>query len=289
MMETAIGKIHHYSTTVRVKRTRGRRKRMKRNPRRKGKVLTCQAVMVYAATAKRSSMTTFDTDSGDVGIDNRASGCFSHVITDFIGPMRDCNRVVKGFGGSRTSNVKMGMLKWSWEDDKGIKTTHLIPNSYYSQVGGVRLLSPQHFAQESSKKGEVVWSRTSAKDITLHWGTDKVKTVPLDRRNNVATFHLSPGYETFNAYCMQADASEDADPKEAVWEKEESDNRDIVHAIRRERAWMPYRPIAYGTEGRRLDQISHLESKQMNLEGELLQLHCNMSHIHPDRLRMMAK
>ena len=288
-MEIAISKIHHYSTTVRVKRNRGRRRRMKTSPKRKGKVLTCQAVMVYAATAKRSSMATFDTDSGEVGIDNRASGCFSHVITDFIGPMRDCNRVVKGFGGSRTSNVKMGTLKWSWEDDKGIKTTHLIPNSYYSQVGGVRLLSPQHFAQELGKKGAVAGSRTSAKDIALHWGTDEVKTVPLDRRNNVATFHLSPGYEAFNAYCMQSEADEDTGPKGSAWDDEESDNRDIVHAVKRERDWMPYRPIAYDTEGRRLDQMSHMESKRMNLEGEMLQLHCNMGHIHPDRLKLMAR
>lgn len=82
-----------------------------------------------------------------IGIDNRASGCFSHEVSNFVGQLRECNRVVKGFGASSTSNIKMGTLKWSWLDDDGKIHTHLIPNSYYSKAGGVRLLSPQYFSQ----------------------------------------------------------------------------------------------------------------------------------------------
>ena len=149
-VEAAVDRMHNYSTKVKTNRKR-----------------------------RRMANSTFDTDSGTVGIDNRASGCFSHVIDDFVGPVRDCNRIVKGFGGSKTSNVKIGTLKWSWEDDKGLKTTHLIPNSYYSQLGGVRLLSPQHFAQVSSNKGPRAGSKTTAKDITLYWGEGATKTVSL--------------------------------------------------------------------------------------------------------------
>ena len=54
-----------------------------------------------------------DTDSYAIGIDNRASGSFYHVSTDYVGPLRDSNRIVKGFGGSKTSSVKIGTLKWT--------------------------------------------------------------------------------------------------------------------------------------------------------------------------------
>ena len=49
--------------------------------------------------------------------------------------------VIKGFGGSRMTNVKSGTLRWKWEDDLGVTNTFLIPNSYYIPDGHVRLLS----------------------------------------------------------------------------------------------------------------------------------------------------
>ena len=72
-------------------------------------------------------------------------------MTDFIGELVDCNRTIKGFGGTRTTKTKMGTIKWSWLDDEGMVTTHRIPNSYYAPEGGVRLLSPQHLAQASKE------------------------------------------------------------------------------------------------------------------------------------------
>ena len=42
--------------------------------------------------------TRFDTDSGRVGIDNRASACISHDISDFVGSLKKVNRAIKGFG-----------------------------------------------------------------------------------------------------------------------------------------------------------------------------------------------
>ena len=101
------------------------------SPRRR-KVM-CSAVMVYAATAKRQNITPFDTDTAMIGVDNRTSGLFSHVASDFVGDLRECHMTVKGFGGTSTSNVKMGTLKWSWIDDMGKMHTHYISDSYYSK------------------------------------------------------------------------------------------------------------------------------------------------------------
>jgi hypothetical protein len=53
------------------------------------------------------------TDSEIVGIDNRCTACISHDPNDFEGDLEPSNRVVKGFGGSRTRNVKSGTIRWS--------------------------------------------------------------------------------------------------------------------------------------------------------------------------------
>ena len=89
----------------------------------------------------------FDTDSAPVGIDNRCSGCISHQIDDFEGEVVDCNWAIKGFGGTQTTNVKMGTLIWKWLDDDRNKHKFWIPKSYYVPDGKVRLLSPQHWAK----------------------------------------------------------------------------------------------------------------------------------------------
>ena len=291
-VENAVDKMHEYSTTIKVQRTK-RKHRVRGRPRRKGRRLTCHAVMVFSAAAKSASITTFDTDSGEVGIDNRASGCFSHMINDFVGPMRDCNKVVKGFGGSRTSNVKMGTLKWSWDDDRGIKTTHLIPNSYYSKAGGVRLLSPQHFAQESQKEDPSAGSRTTARDVVLTWGNGSIKTVPLDRKSNVATFHLSPGYDRFNTFCVQAhiETDQDDNPIQTQWQNEQLDHRDAYHTETPIRSWPVTGMNRFNLEGERriADAYGNGDDRKRSSESELLQIHYNMGHIHPDRLKLMAK
>ena len=78
--------------------------------------------------------TKFDTDSETIGVDNRCSGCISHMKSDFIGELKQTNKVVKGFAGSRTTNVKIGTLGWSWNDDQGLKHTFHIPDSYYIRM-----------------------------------------------------------------------------------------------------------------------------------------------------------
>ena len=81
-------------------------------------------VMVLLATTAAQNHASFDTDSAPVGVDIRFSGCISHVVTDFIGELVDCNRTIKGFGGIRKTNIKMGTIKWSCFDDKGMVTAH---------------------------------------------------------------------------------------------------------------------------------------------------------------------
>ena len=106
--------------------------------------LVHHAVAMQASKGKHSIETCFDTDSASIGLDNRASACISHQSADFVGPLRESNRVIKSFGGGKTKSPMIGTLKWKWLDDDGKEHVAIIPNSYYVPEGKVRLLSPQH-------------------------------------------------------------------------------------------------------------------------------------------------
>ena len=77
--------------------------------------------MQVNATIAREREVHFDTDSAHVGEDNRCTACISHIADDFEpGTLqRPCNRMVKGFGGLRVTNVQVRTLLWRWEDNQG--------------------------------------------------------------------------------------------------------------------------------------------------------------------------
>ena len=105
--------------------------------------LACPAKQI----ASQERIVKFDTDARPIRVDNRCSTCISPYIEDFIGPLKDTNKTIKGFAGARTNNPKIGTLHWQWSDDSGKMHTFEIPNSYYVPECELRLLSPQHWAQ----------------------------------------------------------------------------------------------------------------------------------------------
>ena len=112
------------------------------------------AIAMSAATPHPTTATRFDTDSGPVGIDNRCTACISHQIEDFSDVPQATNRVIKGVGGAKLSNVMSGTIVWKWEDDNGQVHTHRIPGSYYAPQANVRLLSPQNWMQRTMSPQE---------------------------------------------------------------------------------------------------------------------------------------
>ena len=80
----------------------------------------------------------------------------------------------------------------------------IIPNSLYDENGS-RLLSPQHWAQERNGKDrrDGAGAITTGNTVTLFWDSHKhTKTVPIKKRgNNVASFRMSNGYKSYQAYC----------------------------------------------------------------------------------------
>ena len=71
----------------------------------------------------------WDADSAVVGIDNRCTVCISHEAQYFIVELKDSNRAIKGFGGTKQCNVRKGTIKWHWEDINGKIHKFVIPNS----------------------------------------------------------------------------------------------------------------------------------------------------------------
>jgi hypothetical protein len=174
-------------------------------------VYASPALALNAKTAVASERRVrFDTDSGEIGVDNRCTACISHDPADFEPhSLKPTNRVVKGFAGSVTANVQVGTLVWTWENDEGVTTTFRIPDSYYVPSGSVRLLSPQHWAQtqgQSRQDRTMFTEHTDGLQCILTWDQGRSRrTIPLSRGSNVATFSLAPGYSDFQAFCLEAD------------------------------------------------------------------------------------
>ena len=170
MLNDALTKLERWVNTWHVKRKYKRppwaaRRRFKLvdmtapkwiKKRRFKKLMAMAMIMAMSGTTaiSESECGPFDSDSNLIGIDNRCSGCITHVRTDIPGELRPCDRVIKGFGGTKITRVWQGTIHWSWDDDLGQTHKMVIPNAYYVPDGHIRLLSPQHWAQTRMKASD---------------------------------------------------------------------------------------------------------------------------------------
>ena len=69
----------------------------------------------------------FNANAELIGVYNRESGCMSHCIDDFEGPVQQTNHLMKGFSGTKTWNVSKGTIVWKWQDDQGQELKFIIP------------------------------------------------------------------------------------------------------------------------------------------------------------------
>ena len=167
--------------------------------------LACPAKQI----ASKERTIKFNTNAKPIGVDNRCSTCISPYVEDFIGPLQDTNKTIKGFTGAQTHNPKTGTLCWQWLDDKGRMHTFKIPNSYYVPECEQRLLSPQHWAQtRSASNRATTHCITLVLNVYLRWTKgDEIYelTLPLNKRgSNVGTLYSHPGYNKYNLFCQAA-------------------------------------------------------------------------------------
>lgn len=167
-------------------------------------LLAWEVILAMESKTNKSERTgILDTDSRAIGIDNRCSAYLSGYTDDFIGELTPTDKIIKGFGGTQTTNVSRGTALIRLEDDTGRIHTFKLPNSYYVPGCNVRLLSPQHWSQQLRRQRQgPAYSTTTGTEVTL---TAKgfTKTIPLDPSTNVATCRSAPGYDRFVAFCVE--------------------------------------------------------------------------------------
>ena len=138
--------------------------------------------------ASKERIVKLDTNAKPIEVDNRCSACILPYIKDFIGPLEDTNKTIKGFAGAQANNPKTGTLHWQWSDDSGRMHTFEIPMSYYVTECELRLLSPQHWAQtRSHAKRSTTCCITTSINVYLRWtkGDENYElTLPLNKRGS---------------------------------------------------------------------------------------------------------
>ena len=61
----------------------------------------------------------FDANSDEIGIDNRASYSMSHQKEDFGGEIKMTNQRIRGIAGTLLTRIGYGTLLWKIEEDTG--------------------------------------------------------------------------------------------------------------------------------------------------------------------------
>jgi hypothetical protein len=191
-----------------TKKDKGRH-RITNSPSRKVRYKFKSKILYALASTYRRGTVPYDSDSDVIGIDNRCSGCISHVRSDFKNTLKPTDNVIRGFGGNDVMRVQEGTLYWTWDDDKGIPHEMVIPKSYYVPKGKMCLLSPQHWAQTQKGKDKCsgAGADTNGTEVILYWNNKaNCRTVPINTEgDNVATFNMSNGYTKYLAYSAKAE------------------------------------------------------------------------------------
>jgi hypothetical protein len=148
----------------------------------------------------------FDTDSYPIKVDNCCTQTISGYKEDFIPhtlrPIH--NKQVRGFGDTITKITHQGTIVWQMLDDLEGKHDIVVPNSYYVPNCGIRLLSPQHWAQERKDnltKLDGTICITYHDRIVLKWQQQNyTKTLHIDpNKYNVAKIWTSGGYTSITS------------------------------------------------------------------------------------------
>jgi hypothetical protein len=177
------------------------------------RIAAMSAIMAMsAARIKPRMIARFDSDSRPIRIDNCASFCISNEKKDFVSPLRPLNRKLKGIGGT-LNNIQSGTIQWAIEDDMGRTHQIRIPNSLYVPESPSRLLSPQHWAQESNDvlpNPRGTWCATYRDSVVLHWNQRQfTRTLALDRNSsNVATLYTASSYNMYSMFCTECDGDD---------------------------------------------------------------------------------
>ena len=272
-------------------------------------ILTRQVLLALETMMNKvERLAVIDSDSRILGIDNRASAYLSGFIEDFVGELHPTTRVIKGFMDARATNVSTGTAKIRLESDSGKVQDFVLHNSYYVPGCGVRLFSPQHWAQQLKRQRRGPAQSTTYHDRVVLTTKDFVKTIPLDPATNVATCRTAPGYSKFVAFCLEAgfdddesdnvlayDAQvisddEDDDPADfsTLNDNVSDDNLNVNNTLDMVDNLLGPTSTPSPTSHRIVDE-TEVERDERKLETELLAYHLRFAHVSFRKLQIMAR
>ena len=131
----------------------------------------------------------FDTNGFSSVIYNRCSVTMSYSKKDFMGPLKTLWCVINRVEGQKLNRIYEFIIPSTIHDDSSHPHWVEIPNSLYVLIGREQLISPQHWAQNSTwaNAGSTTMDGTQYVThydwATLIWGGGKfVCTIPLEKR-----------------------------------------------------------------------------------------------------------
>jgi hypothetical protein len=142
---------------------------------------------------------------------------------------------VKGFNGT-TSSTRVGTVIWNILDDSGHRRTLRIRNTYYVPACPMRILSPQHYSQQT-KDLRGTYSTNYGDHVLIVWNKGKHRvTMSLSPTTNVGILRSAPGHAIFSSlvntnddppplhFCCPVvtddkadDSSDDEEDDDATW------------------------------------------------------------------------
>jgi Reverse transcriptase (RNA-dependent DNA polymerase) len=231
-----------------------------------------------------------DTDSFAIKIDNCCTQTMSGYRSDFIeSTIKSISgQQVVGFGKTKSDITHIGTVRWNIYDDSGMFHTLNIPNVYYVPNCEVRLLSPQHWAQElndSNPKPDGTVCITYRDRVVLKWNQQMyTKTILLEpKHKNIATMWSVGDATKYNkfkniskriAMTFDSEVKEEEIPTEDIYQQK-SDWDKFVHVCH---------------EGNGIMKISGSEDIEGadSPTGELLEWHLRFGHMPMPRLQSLA-
>ena len=141
----------------------------------------------------------YDSDSYIIAIDNCSSRSITNNMKDYIHPPQKVTTGVIGIGGPSAFTYK-GTVKWTIEDNNGMKHSMIIPDTYYHKDCPYRLLSPQHWSQQRNE-GRNSWCKTYHDATVLGWkGGAYQRSIPLDKSSNIAKLRSAPAFDRLHEF-----------------------------------------------------------------------------------------
>ena len=233
----------------------------------------------------------FDTDSFEIGIDNRTSYSMTGYIGDMVGPMTPTsNYYIKGISGKNVPVNGIGTVKWSIEDDDGMQHGLLIPNSLYVKEFKGRLLSPQHWSQSSNdnhpeKDGTICI--TGARSIILKWEQRRyTKTVPIDVRNNCFSMRSSSGVGKFSRFRRIFNKQHKPIAEVCLIGNETLHNNEKVEG--QEDSYSNVEDFHLSSRARKIEEGEDMDVPATTVQAELLRWHYRLGHVSFKKLKIMA-